>query len=69
MERKPGAWLAIGGSVLLMGLAALWPESGVGGVAQQQQAPPQADTQAVPLGLEDPAAYIPADNPQTAKKI
>ncbi len=26
-------------------------------------------TQTVPLGLEDPAAYIPADNPQTAKKI
>ncbi|OQW61226.1 MAG: cytochrome-c peroxidase [Proteobacteria bacterium HN_bin10] len=24
---------------------------------------------AVPLGLEDPAAYIPADNPQTAQKI
>ena len=26
-------------------------------------------TQAAPLGLEDPAAYIPTDNPQTAKKI
>ena len=26
-------------------------------------------TQAVPLGLEDPAAYIPTDNPQTVKKI
>ncbi len=26
-------------------------------------------TQEIPLGLEDPAGYIPADNPQTAKKI
>lgn len=25
--------------------------------------------QAVPLGLEDPSGYIPADNPQTARKI
>ncbi len=35
--------------------------------AAQSMAP--ATQQAVPLGLEDPAGYIPADNPQTAQKI
>ena len=33
-----------------------------------QPAVPKAQD-AVPLGLEEPASYIPADNPQTAKKI
>lgn len=41
-------------------------------VMGESSAPPPGSVpapQAVPLGLEDPAVYIPADNPQTSKKI
>ena len=69
MANKRGTWWSMGSVMVAMGMVALVPEFGDGHAALPEQAQPQIESQAVPLGLEDPASYIPADNPQTAKKI
>ena len=69
MVTKRGTWWAAGSGMVALGMVALLPEFGVGGAASPVQALPQVESQDIPLGLEDPAAYITADNPQTAKKI
>ncbi|MBI5853666.1 MAG: cytochrome-c peroxidase [Nitrospirae bacterium] len=50
----------------IAGAVAVSPLNGMSG-----EPPPAGPREAapVPLGLEDPSSYIPADNPQTAKKI
>lgn len=59
------AGVAAGVMVVTFGLAA----TRVMGETPGAQSGPVPLTQEIPLGLEDPAGYIPADNPQTAKKI
>ena len=59
------AGVAAGVMVGACGLAA----TRVMGEPSGPQSTPTSVTQEIPLGLEDPAGYIPADNPQTAKKI
>ena len=59
------AGVAAGVMVVTFGLAA----TRVMGETPGAQSGSVPVTQEIPLGLEDPAGYIPADNPQTAKKI
>lgn len=68
MRKKTMRWVggvAAGVIAGVMGMAA----TSVTGESAGSPAGPAPAAQEVPLGLEDPAAYIPADNPQTAKKI
>ena len=69
MMTKRSTWWAGGSGVVALGMVALFPAFGVENAMPQGQAQSSVESQGVPLGLEDPAAYIPADNPQTAKKI
>ncbi len=69
MATKRVNWWTAGSGIAAIAMVALWTESGIGGAGVQGQSQPQAESQGALLGLEDPAAYIPADNPQTAKKI
>jgi cytochrome c peroxidase len=52
-----------------MGTVVLLPASGRSDGTGMKPAGPTLSQSAVPLGLEDPSAFIPADNPQTAKKV
>ncbi|MGZ8423177.1 MAG: hypothetical protein ACXW34_09750, partial [Nitrospira sp.] len=65
MATRRGTWWMAGSSIVAIGMVALLPDFGVGGAAPQGQSQPQVESQGILLGLEDPAAYIPADNPQT----
>jgi cytochrome c peroxidase len=68
MDRRRVRWIAgvaAGVMVAVMGAAA----TRVMGESVSLPAGSDSHRQEVPLGLEDPAAYIPADNPQTEKKI
>ena len=67
MAMRRGSWWLASSVMVAIGMVAIVPDFGVGGAAPQGQF--QSASQDVLLGLEDPAAYIPADNPQTAKKI
>ncbi|MGZ9188795.1 MAG: cytochrome-c peroxidase [Nitrospira sp.] len=69
MATRRGSWWMAGSGMVAIGMVALLPDFGVSGGAPQAQSQPQVESKDILLGLEDPAAYIPADNPQTAKKI
>ncbi|MBX3236701.1 MAG: cytochrome-c peroxidase [Nitrospiraceae bacterium] len=61
MRKRWTSWGVIG--VIVGGLALLPPAAGSSGMQVA------SESQAVPLGLEDPAGFIPADNQQSAKKV
>ncbi len=67
VDRMTGRSVAVA-SVAVVALA-LSAVSGVRGGQPLQAATEANGAPSVPLGLEDPAAYIPADNPQTPTKI
>ena len=60
-------WFRVGAACV--GALMLIATTGVLGGEPVSQPKDRQVAQEVPLGLEDPAGYIPADNPQTAKKI
>ena len=62
-------WARVAGVGVIVGAIALLTATGVMGASNASQSGAVPVAQAVPLGLEDPGSYIPADNPQTARKI
>jgi cytochrome c peroxidase len=69
MIRTSGLSIGIGGWLAVMGAVAFLP---VEGWAEGVPVKPVTKLQpaaVVPLGLEDPSEFVPADNPQTVKKV
>lgn len=62
-------WMRVGAVSVIVGMSTMLQAAGVKGDQPLPLESATVVTQDVPLGLEDPSAYIPADNPQTAQKI
>ncbi|QOJ35387.1 MAG: c-type cytochrome [Nitrospira sp.] len=68
MSRRRMRWVTGVAARVMVGAIGLVATRVTGEPSTAQRAAVPA-AQVVPLGLEDPSGYIPADNPQTARKI